>query len=413
VAFGIALVGFCWLAWQIAINALASSRAESDPEGALTWWPNLPTALVALAEQKLIAAKTPRDLTGAGDLARRALRASPLEQPAVRLLGLVADINGDTQAADGLMELAGKRSLHDAVAQVWLFGQRARSGDLDSALAAADALLRTRSDLGGQLMPVLANMAKDDSFRTALIALLGRDPSWRGWLLGEMPRATEPSVAYAILVGLESGPTPPRNSEIAPFLDQLISVGNFELAYLAWMHFLPDDQAEKLGFLYGGDFSRPPSGLAFDWVIASVPGAHTEVVATGEESRGAALRVTFSNTRVAYRHTSKLLLLRPGTYAFGGVVRADNLVNERGMTWRISCAEGDHEALAETARVAGTTSWQAFTEDFTVPPTGCRAQWLRLELAARVAVEQQVSGEIWYDDLAIARHADTITPPPG
>ena len=81
---------------------------------------------------------------------------------------------------------------------------------------------------------------------------------------------------------------------------------------------------------------------------------------------------------------------------------ADDLVTDRGMVWRVYCAEGDKQLIGETPLISGTFKWQPFAADFTVPAAKCHAQWLRLENAARVAIEQQISGEVWYDHMAIA-----------
>jgi hypothetical protein len=47
--------------------------------------------------------------------------------------------------------------------------------------------------------------------------------------------------------------------------------------------------------------------------------------------------------------------------------------------------------------------WRDIEFAFTVPSANCRAQELQLELDARMASEQLVSGSIWYDDLRIQR----------
>ena len=49
--------------------------------------------------------------------------------------------------------------------------------------------------------------------------------------------------------------------------------------------------------------------------------------------------------------------------------------------------------------------------DFEVRSSNCRAQWLRLELAARTVVEQPAGGEVWFDGLAIERAG--VPAPPG
>jgi hypothetical protein len=301
------------------------------------------------------------------------------------------------------MDLASRRTLRDIVAQAWLFDQHARDGEWEDALRSADAILRTRPDLGSLLLPTLAAIA--ERAPGSLVAMLKKNPPWRGWFLSALPGTTEPSVTFALLSGLENGPHAADASELKPYLDQLIAAGQFDLAYLSWAHFLPDSSGKALSYIYDGDFETPVRGLPFDWLISPIGGAATEIVATGDPNRGQAVRVTFANTRVPYRNLSKLLVLPPGEYRLSGQARAENLANERGMIWQINCADGPKQTLGTSPAVTGTEPWRAFTIDFAVPSDSCGGQWLTLELGARTPIEQQVNGEVWYDQLAIERIA--------
>jgi hypothetical protein len=74
------------------------------------------------------------------------------------------------------------------------------------------------------------------------------------------------------------------------------------------------------------------------------------------------------------------------------------------LQWSISCAGRGKPALGEGPMFVGVApKWGEFDFTFTVPETECRAQELRLVLAARSASEQLVSGTVWYDDLQISR----------
>jgi hypothetical protein len=53
--------------------------------------------------------------------------------------------------------------------------------------------------------------------------------------------------------------------------------------------------------------------------------------------------------------------------------------------------------------VGSAPSWTDFDFSFTVPEENCRAQEVRLMLAARSASEQLVSGTVWYDELRFSR----------
>jgi hypothetical protein len=150
--------------------------------------------------------------------------------------------------------------------------------------------------------------------------------------------------------------------------------------------------------MYNGSFDEVLTNVPFDWSIAAVKGAKTEIA---QEGGNRALRVTFANARVGYRHVRKLLVLPPGTYQLTGAQWAHELQNERGLAWRVRCA-GEKETIGESAALMRTVQRERFSLRFTVP-VNCAAQWLSLELLARTESEELVSGEAWYDDLAIER----------
>lgn len=49
----------------------------------------------------------------------------------------------------------------------------------------------------------------------------------------------------------------------------------------------------------------------------------------------------------------------------------------------------------------GTADWREFSIAFQVPEDNCGGQNLRLAVQARIAAEQQIVGEAWFDDFRI------------
>ncbi len=119
---------------------------------------------------------------------------------------------------------------------------------------------------------------------------------------------------------------------------------------------------------------------------------------------GGALHVQSYRGRVVFRKVSKLLVLPPGKYVLDGREKAAAFDTERGTVWRIHCAGPKPRVLGASQPLKGTTDWQAFDAAFEVPADTCPAQWLRLEIDARVDLEKDVGGgSIWFDDLSIKR----------
>jgi hypothetical protein len=395
------------LAWSVVANTASDSLAERDPESALAWRQNA-NALIRIADNALQrdgAAADPDALRG---LAERALETTPLESRALRLYGSAAEIGADAAGAERFMALAAARSHRDALVETWLFYRLSRDGRFADALAHADALLRARPSHRDAIGPTLLAYAADPGAVASLVVRLAADPPWRGWYLAALGREVrDPGMVYALLDALKDSGTPPSPAELRPHLDALIAAGLFEQAYLTWIHHLPPDR-QRFSFVYNGDFELPLSGLPFGWSVGTVAGASTRLVSPGFGETGSAVAVTFSGRRVAYRHLRKLMMLPPGRFRLALAARAEGLQNERGMVWRIECAEAGGERLASTPPITGSFAWRAVTAEFEVPNEACRAQWLTLLVDARAALEEEITGTVAFDDITVER----LPPPP-
>jgi hypothetical protein len=85
-------------------------------------------------------------------------------------------------------------------------------------------------------------------------------------------------------------------------------------------------------------------------------------------------------------------------------IKASALRTERGLVWQISCAES-RLVLAETHPATGTTPWTDLKVKFSVPSSGCNAQWLKLIIPARTASETEIEGEVWFNSFRVTAEA--------
>jgi len=360
-------------------------------------------SLLAAAEAEVARGPENTDWKRVTIAARAALAEDPLTGRALGYYGLGLAGTGEADQALAAMRLAADRSLRDVIPHTWLYSYDLQSGDFGSALSHADVIIRSQPELRYIFYDSMRQLTALPGGLDALATALAADPPWRSeFLLRTLDQPTDLDGPTALFAHLQESRSPPLNREVAPLLTALVDAGRFQDALLIWLRILPPDQFASLDYLSNGDFRFPLSGLPFDWTFTPIPGAEISIAATidGED----ALTVQFFRGRVPFRNVTKLLVLPPGRYVFTGRERADDLQTERGMAWKIACAGPDGETLATTQPLKGRTGWQDFETTFTVPAGGCQAQWLRLELDARVALEEDVAGgAVWYDNLAVRR----------
>lgn len=368
------------LAWLVGVRGYADYLARVMPERAHWLNPHQPVAALALAERAL----RERRHDEADALASMALATDPLDGRALRVLGAVAELNSDRPRALQLMQIAARRAPRDAPAQFWLAINALADRDLSGAIERLDRLLRFEPGALQNAFPVLATIATNRVGARALAPFLVRSPNWRAEFMSHVIQQA-PDVRdllhLAAAIDKSGGQLTPVEFDL--YQGRLITAGDWErLRQLAG----PEIGVHDGGF--DGSGRAPLTG----WQIETVPGADTLI-------RDSRLQISFYGRRVPYRAVSQMLLLPAGHYRLQGQVKLENLDAAQGMRWGLWC-HNDREPLVATTPMRGTRDWSAFAVDVQVP-SECPAQWLRLELHARIAAEQQVSGRALYDDVTI------------
>jgi hypothetical protein len=394
------LLVFSWVGWRIIAQTAALSLVQSHPDAALNFVADQPVALIRRAQQEL--GEADGNLDSAREWAERALLASPLNARAFTMLGLIAERKGDQKSADALMRIAATRTWRDQTTDEWLLNNEAHRGDYAQALPYADALLRISYNFQPELFPVLASFTVDPRAFEALTAFLATAPPWRPWFLSELSaRLANKTRLVQLYAALNDSENRPTKNELRPYLMRLIQGENFELAYQTWHATLPPPQRADETHPFNRDFDFPVDGQPFNWSLEAVPGANVRVVSTVDGGKKRALLAEFAGARVRFANVKQLMLLPPGDYSFSGKVRTAELRTVRGLWWRIFCANASANSLANTELVSGTIPWTDFAVKFQVPATDCGAQWLQLELPARIEPELRIEGQAWYQDLRI------------
>jgi uncharacterized protein YaiE (UPF0345 family) len=199
-----------------------------------------------------------------------------------------------------------------------------------------------------------------------------------------------------------NGPNRVEEAQLRSYLSRLQRDGHWLDAYLIWLDSLPSEVLAFDSELYDGGFEEPSRNLGFEWLDQPVTGVLVGFDPTYGTSGARALHVVFQGLQVRWRHFNQYLMLVPGEYSLRGRSRIDSLQAERGVQWSIACL-GQAEPLATTERFKGSDEWRHFVTGFTVPEAGCPVQDLRLELVGKASLDFVANGQIWFDDLAIAR----------
>ncbi len=407
-AAGVLALALMWIGWRVVADTTAHNLASSAPAEALSWMSGSAAALDqrSLSELK----KSDGDVSAAETWARQALRAQPLDQYALFLLGMAAERKGDAADALSLMQQAGGRTWRNPGTQLWLFEHAAKRGDFSTALQHADAMFRVEPNFVTAMFPTIAAFTVEPRGLQALADFLVTSPPWRDTvMLALSARLYDRSHLDQIYSILMQSPSPPTTRELAAYLDRLIRDGRYEVAYRTWRQSTQALPTSTVEFPYNGDFERPADGLPFNWSIGSIPGADVSIV-PADGAKGRALRVEFSGARVQFAHVQQMLLLPPGRYRLSGRVRADNLEGPRGLWWTVLCAGTPATPLGHSDLVSGNVPWAEFHAEFVVPER-CKAQLLRLELPARIPSEQQIEGRVWYQALRITSAGQTEQKP--
>lgn len=114
-------------------------------------------------------------------LAKAVLRDEPLNAAALRQIGLARDGGRVAPESRPFMILAHRMSRRDGLAQLWLAQDRAKSGDVLSAMTHVDTVMRVNDQAQDQIFPLLAQFVEGPAVASALAA---RSDAGAGWIEG-------------------------------------------------------------------------------------------------------------------------------------------------------------------------------------------------------------------------------------
>ena len=397
------VIGF--LTWRIFVTGLSNDyAAQGTPVGdarALHWQSDQPFALARQSQ-----AFNKQTLPEAEITLQYAIRANPTDALPYLALAEQWQHLGHQHSAETLANIADtlgplRIPVLARSAAFWL-----RQNRPDLVLARWGILLTIRPENKDLIYPVLLQLAEDPNTRDALLSLLQNPPEWWDQFFSYAAHSAMRLETVTFLYKRRNrNHVLPQVEEQKAYLERLWKEKEWLAAYLTWLSGLDATQRQRIGNLYNGGFDLPMTNFGFDWQISTPISVIIETlnVYTNE---GKAVHLHFKGERVHFKDLYQYLYLEPGHYRFQGQSRLDSLQTEHGLRWRVHCVS-DEKMLTQSELFVGSNDWQDIKFEFQVPKQNCPLQRLRLELEDRSAVEFEVRGDVWFDNLAINRlHED-------
>jgi len=426
------------LAWQVLTRTVATFLADAEPRLALRIAPDNSEAALRLADRVLgqdpgrdkgdperapvlnspalralvteLVAKGVPFPVAPPDIDAESLQAlrrsvstswlnSPLDARAPRLLG---QTTADADAAQALMSRARALSMHETLAVYWLMQDAFLRGETETTLSFSDMLLRAHPELAPFVVPVLLRAAVRPDGSSFLKAAIERRPPWRyDFFQVICPGLGDLSLPKDLLLDLVAAGDPPAQEEVAPYLNCLVSRGEYSRARSVWLDALHGADSGRNNLLWDGNFQARSSGTMFDWSWRAEGGVRVEYDDAPEKSGQTALRVDFLDQYINVLEITQTLVLRPNEYVLSGQY-AGEFSARHGLRWNIACAARPSSPFASSDRMFGTQSgWREFSFPFKVPVENCPAEILTLGIDSVSDSERIVSGVAWLANLAL------------
>lgn len=377
VAIALLMAGLAVLTLRITIANVAE---DSHAPVALLWNGSDARAQARVANDLLQPDATSAELKRARTIALAAIERDPTMVPAIRALGLIADLRGDTDRARALFYHADALTKRDLPTQLWMIEDAVGRDDVRGALRQFDAALRTSRHSAPILFPVLMGALEDPGLVEPIATLLAREPDWRPPFLRLLAETGEAKTGIArLLESLARRGSPADPYFIGQFVTRIVQDGDHETAWRLYSTVRP---AARRGSIGDGGFDAPAANanLPFDWFLSAEPDLSALPARPGADASPTALWFQADrNTRGVV--AQQMLLLEPGDYVLSGTaIDLEGVASDRPF-WTIECVGSGSSSRVDLPE-AGADGIR-FRGSFRVPGAGCGAQWLRLNIRAR------------------------------
>ncbi len=365
------------LGWQSWSFSRASVLRLTDPAAALGINPKEPVALAAQADALMVAKSgDTAALKEAGLLSKASLRAQALNPRALRLQAFVNAKTWSSEQQRRAIALVLRASRREPGAYIWNIEDAAARDDVGAVLKNYDLALRTKTESGTVLFPILSNALSDARIRSELAPYFKKNPVWLVDFVGYALENSKDPLPLAMTVTTAGGLPPQPEFKVLGqrLLRTLVETGHATQAKATALSLYPADRKllTSLDLSDAATALRNPE-LAWQSTGSASAGAGFDVGADGRP-----IMTLFAGTGVRQGAARKLLFLEAGSYHLAAKFGATDSPNGAGMAWHLRC-------LGEGARAAWTSGIitpvaQSSYDAIVAVPGACPAQAMEIEM---------------------------------
>ena len=380
------------LAWVVVKHAAVDALVRKQPALAAAVAPDDPRVALALAMLEFRQRGGMVSPTTLGSV-QSALRKSPIAEEPLILAAVQALLDKDGDRAELLLREASRRNPRSRIARLLLLDRALRADRIAEATGHISVLSGLIPEANRVMVPELAKFAADPQTSAAVQQALRAHPNMRAVLLDHLAATgADPQLVLRFAELRNDGAPAPRAAWQQILLDSLVAKGRVDAAYSLWGRLAATGAAGSDKRVYDGRFEGKPGLPPFNWRLSTGTGGVAEL-GTGPE-----LNIDYygrEDTELA----AQLLMLPPGSHALSFQVEGSASGEGSRLVWRLYCL-GETKPLMELPLLDVGYAPKRLSAAFSVPPTGCDAQWLRLDGNATEFPKAQIAA---IRDVRVAR----------
>jgi hypothetical protein len=352
-------------------TSMAGIFRYDNPALALRFAPWDAVANSAIADQQLQSGDFVNDLGTVVGHARSALTRSPLSPSALRVLGLVDELQGQPARARIYLEAAGRLSRRDLGTQLWLINDRVAREDVPGALTHFDIAMRTSVIGRTILFPILGNALDDPALSGPIFSVMSKEPNWlHDFVVVCNQQGRAVSIAR-YLPGLSRKRTPSAAELTQITIDQLVRENRYVVARALFGQSM--DKIQSATQVFDSQFEGLTGFAPFVWAV-STDSKLSAVLA----QPGLAIAADRNSSGIAISQT---MALPPGNYSLA----TRGVVTQGGSaSWAIRCLPPAPTWIVKLDVARRGETPPTVPVQFSVP-SKCEGQLLALTVDAPVA----------------------------